>query len=148
MVVLPLKLSKIIIKRTGYCLYSEYKIQGRTNKRDSYCASYCLYIIHLTKVLEESKNPQYKNLEDMVYRMQLTYDEVIDILDLNYILSKRTGYSLPPGMNEITVLNTIPEHILPDNVKVTITIDDIRLKSNWKVNQTLIFKKNHSSIPC
>ena len=47
----PNKLSKIIIKRNGHCLYSEYKIQGLTNKRDSYCASYCLYIIYLTKVL-------------------------------------------------------------------------------------------------
>ena len=46
-VVCPKKLSKIIIKRNGYCLYSEYQIQ----KNDSYCASYCLYIIYLTKVL-------------------------------------------------------------------------------------------------
>ena len=48
----PKKLSKFIIKRYGHCLYSEYKIQGQTNKRDSYCASYCLYIIYLTKVLD------------------------------------------------------------------------------------------------
>ena len=47
----PNKLSKFIIKRKSYCLYSEYKIQGLTSKRDSYCASYCLYIIYLTKVL-------------------------------------------------------------------------------------------------
>ena len=43
----PKKLSKFIIKRNGYCLYSEYQIQ----KEDSYCASYCLYIIYMTKVL-------------------------------------------------------------------------------------------------
>ena len=43
----PKKLSKFIIKRNGYCLYSEYQIQ----KNDSYCASYCLYIIYMTKVL-------------------------------------------------------------------------------------------------
>ena len=46
-IVCPKKLSKFIIKRNGYCLYSEYQIQ----KDDSYCASYCLYIIYLTKVL-------------------------------------------------------------------------------------------------
>ena len=46
-VVCPKKLSKFIIKRNGYCLYSEYQIQ----KNDSFCASYCLYIIYLTKVL-------------------------------------------------------------------------------------------------
>ena len=43
----PKKLSKFIIKQNGYCLYSEYQIQ----KNDSYCASYCLYIIYLKKVL-------------------------------------------------------------------------------------------------
>ena len=37
-VVCPKKLSKFIIKRNGYCLYSECQIQ----KNDSYCASYCL----------------------------------------------------------------------------------------------------------
>ena len=44
--VCPKKLSKFIIKRNGYCLYSEYQIQ----KNDSFCASYCLYIIYLTKI--------------------------------------------------------------------------------------------------
>ena len=43
----PKKISKFIIKRNGYCFYSEYQIQ----KNDSFCASYCLYIIYLTKVL-------------------------------------------------------------------------------------------------
>ena len=43
----PKKLSKYIIKRNGYCLYSEYQIE----KNDRFCASYCLYINYLTKVL-------------------------------------------------------------------------------------------------
>ena len=45
--VCPKKLSKFIIKRNGFCLYSESQIQ----KNDSFCASYCLYIIYLKKVL-------------------------------------------------------------------------------------------------
>ena len=40
-VVCPKNLSKFIMKRNRRCLYLEYKIQGLTNKRDSYCASYC-----------------------------------------------------------------------------------------------------------
>ena len=40
------KLSKFFIKRSVYCLYSQYQIQ----KNDSFCSSYCLYIIYLTKV--------------------------------------------------------------------------------------------------
>ena len=52
MVVLHLKnYLSFIIKRYGHCLYSENKIQGLTNKRDSYCASYCLYVLYLIKVL-------------------------------------------------------------------------------------------------
>ena len=43
----PKKLSKFIIKQNGYCLFSEYQIQ----KNDSYCASCCLYLIYLIKVL-------------------------------------------------------------------------------------------------
>ena len=71
--------------------------------------------------------------------MQLTYDEIIDVLDLKNIPTKRRGYSLNPGLYEVTDLKNTLKHILPDNVKVNITIDDIRLKSNLKFNQTLIF---------
>ena len=45
--VCPKKLGNFIIKRNERCLYSEYQIQ----KNDSFCASYCLYILYLTKVL-------------------------------------------------------------------------------------------------
>ena len=45
------KNSNFVIKRNGHCLYSEYKRKGQTNKRDSYCASYCLYIIYFTGVV-------------------------------------------------------------------------------------------------
>ena len=45
--VCPKKLSKFIIKRNGYCLYSEYQIE----KNDSFCAICCFFIIYQTKVL-------------------------------------------------------------------------------------------------
>ena len=89
--------------------------------------------------LEELKKVKYNDLEDLVYRMRLSYDEIMDILDLRYIPTKRTGYTLNPGIYEVVDLNNTLKYILPDNVKVTITIDDIRLKSNLKTNQTLIF---------
>ena len=73
--------------------------------------------------------------------MQLTYDEIIDILDLKYVPTKRTGYSLPPGIYEVIDLNNTLKYILPDNVKVSVSIDDVRLKANLKINQTLIFTK-------
>ena len=85
------------------------------------------------------KNVEYNDLEDLVYRMQLTYDEIRDVLDIKYYPTKRTGYSLNPGIYEVIDLNNTLKYILPDNVKVTITIDDTRLKSNLKINQALIF---------
>ena len=91
------------------------------------------------EILEELKNAKYNDLEDLVYRMRLSYDEIMGILNLNYISTKRTGYSLNPGIYEVFDLNNTLKHILPDNVKINITIDDIRLKSNLKTNQTLIF---------
>ena len=71
--------------------------------------------------------------------MRLIYDEIIDILDLKYIHTKRTGYCLNPGIYEVIDLNNTLKYILRDNVKVSVTIDDIKLKSNLKTNQFLIF---------
>ena len=47
----PEKLSKFIMKQNEHCLFSENKIKCLTNKRDSYCASYCFYKIQLTKII-------------------------------------------------------------------------------------------------
>ena len=71
--------------------------------------------------------------------MQLTYDEIMDILDLKNIPTKRTGYSLNPGIYEVVGLNNTLKYILPDNVKVIVSMDDVRLKSNLKTKQTLLF---------
>ena len=91
------------------------------------------------EILEELKKVGYNDLEDLIYRMRLSYNEIMDILDLKYIPTKRTGYSLNPGIYEIVDLNNTLKYILPDNVKIIVSIDDIRLKSNLKINQTLIF---------
>ena len=98
------------------------------------------------EIIEALKNIKYYDLEDLVYRMRLTYDEFMDILDLNYIPTKGTGYSLNPGIYEVDGLNNTLKHILPDNVKVNITIDNIRLKSNLKKIQLYYLLKNLSFI--
>ena len=97
------------------------------------------------EILQELKNVKYNDLADLVYRMQLTYDEIIDVLDLKYISTKRIGYSLNPGIYEIVDLNNTLKHILPDNVEISFTIVDIRLKSKLKINQTLIFTEKSFS---
>ena len=92
-----------------------------------------------TEILEDLRNVKYIDLEDLVYRMRLSYDEIMDILEVKNIPTKRTGNSLDPGIYEVINLNTTLKCILPDNVKVSVTIDDIKLKSNLKTNQILIF---------
>ena len=85
------------------------------------------------------KNAKYNDIVDLVYRFQLAYDEVVDRFDSKYIPTKRTGYSLNPGIYEISDINATLKYILPENVKASVTIDDIRLKSNLKINPALIF---------
>ena len=61
-----------------------------------------------TEILEELKNVKHNDLKDLVYRMRLSYDELMDILDLKYIPTKRTGYSLNPSIYEVIDLtNTL-----------------------------------------
>ena len=103
----------------------EYKLSDLDNRKN--------------EILGELKNFKYNDLKDLVYRMRLSYGEIMDILDLKYIPTERTGYSLNPGIYEVIDLNNTLNYILPDNVKVSVTIDDIKLKSNLKTKQTLIF---------
>ena len=92
------------------------------------------------KILKELKNVNYNDLADLVYRLQVTYDEIIDIIDLKYIVGSTKGYTLPPGIYEIIEINFMLKSSLPKETKVNITIDDVRLKSNW-TNKKIRFTK-------
>ena len=90
---------------------------------------------------EELKREKYRDLEVMVYRLQLTYDVIIDILDVRYISGSSFGYTIPPGVYEISDINMILKSLLFKEVKLFITIDDIRLRSNLTNNKTIRFTK-------
>ena len=62
--------------------------------------------------------------------MQLTYQELIYILGLKFISPFKTGFSLNPGIYDVVDLNNTLKYILTDNVKISVTLDDVRLKSN------------------
>ena len=95
------------------------------------------------KILVKLKNAKNNDLEDMVHRFQLTYDEILNKLDLKYIPTKRRGYSINPGVYEVSDTNKTLEYILLDNLEVGVTIDDIWLKFILKIKQTLeCFKKS------
>ena len=76
------------------------------------------------EILEGLKKTKYNDLEDLVYRYQLTYDEIVDILDVKYICSKRTGYTLEPNIYNVVDLNNTLKNILPNDVKISVTIDE------------------------
>ena len=113
------------VRKKGLILINDYSLSSLDDFRE--------------EILEELKNAKYNDLEDLVYRFQLTYDEIIDVLDLKYISTKRIGHSSNPGSYEVIDLNNTLNYILPDNAKVSFTIDDIRLKSILKNIQTLLF---------
>ena len=81
----------------------------------------------------------YWDREDLVYRMELTYDEIVDILDMKYIAGSTIGYTLPPSIYEISDLNLTLKSLLPNELEVNNTIDDNRLASNLTTNKTTTF---------
>ena len=80
----------------------------------------------------------------MVYRIELTYDEFMDVIDIKYTSSTSIGCTLPPGIYEISDLKTMINSLLPNEVKVNNTIDDVRLGSNSTTNKTKWFTEKFS----
>ena len=77
----------------------------------------------------------------MNFRMELTYGEIENIFDMKYIDASSTRYTFPPGFYEITDINFMLKSLLPDEVKVSILIDDNRVKLNLTSNKTKQFTK-------
>ena len=94
-----------------------------------------------SEILSELKRVKYRDLEDMVYRVQLTHYEIKDILDVKYIAGTTSGHTLPPAVYEISDINLMLKCLLPGKVKVNVTIDEIRLKSKLNHNKTIRFTK-------
>ena len=51
--------------------------------------SYQILMPQKNEILEELKYVKYNDLKDLVYRMRLSYDEIMDILDLKYNPTKK-----------------------------------------------------------
>ena len=61
----------------------------------------------------------------MVLRIQLTYDEIVAVLDVKSMAGSTKGYTLPPGIYEISDISLTLKSLLPKYLKVIITIDKI-----------------------
>ena len=77
----------------------------------------------------------------MVFKLDITYDEVVDLFEIIYIDGSIVGYSLPTGICEISDINSMLKSLLPDEVKIDNTIDHIRLRSNLTIIRILSFTK-------
>ena len=65
---------------------------------------------------------------------------------MKHIDASTSGYTLPPGIYEVSVINLVLKSLLPDDVKVNITIDDIRLRSNITNSNTTRCNKRSFTI--
>ena len=71
--------------------------------------------------LAEKKRINYKNLECMIYRMELFFGEIEDTFDVKDKTASINGYILPPSIYEITDINLILQSLFPNEVEVKIT---------------------------
>ena len=102
---------------------------------------YIYYNLNKYDFIELLKKNKYKDLEDMVFRFELTYNEIVDILDIKYIPTSTKGYTLPCGIYEIRDINFMIQSLLPNDVEVKISIDGVRFRSNLTTNRTIKFTK-------
>ena len=62
------------VRKKGLILINDYSLSSLDTFRE--------------EILKELKNGKYNDLEDLVYRFQLTYDEIIDVLEIKRFLQK------------------------------------------------------------
>ena len=94
-----------------------------------------------SEILSDVTGVKYKDFQDMVYKLDLAYNETVDIMDVKNFAASSTAYTLPAGLFEISDLNMILQSLLPDDMKVDNTTDNITPRSNLIANKTMKFDK-------
>ena len=90
------KVSKYVEDSTG-CEHVNIDKNAQRSHTDFNEGTQCV----IFSFTDHSSN-KYRHLEDMVYRLQLTYNEIVDILDFKYLPTLTKGYTLVPGICEVT----------------------------------------------
>ena len=82
----------------------------------------------------------------MVYKMELTYNEIVNMLGVKYIAVLTTGYTLAPGTYKINDITLMLKSLFTDKVKVSFTNEDILLRSISTTNKAIgLLKKLFST---
>ena len=88
----------------------------------------------------ELQRAKYKDLENFVFRMKITYDENVDILDVKFFAGSDIGYALSPRKFEISHFNLTKKSFFSNEAKVKININDFRQRSNLSTNKKKLLK--------
>ena len=88
------------------------------------------------EIAAELKGVKYRDLGNMVYRLQLTYDGILEILDVKFKARSTLGDTLSPGVYQIVDFDLMSKYLLSSEVSVK---NDIRLKSNLNNDKTIRF---------
>ena len=65
------------------------------------------------EINEDLYNLDYHDLKYLVYRMHLSNDETMDVLDTKHFPSKRTGYTFQAGVYEVSDIKLMLKSLLP-----------------------------------
>ena len=60
-----------------------------------------------SEINAELERIEYKDIEDMVHRIELSFDEIVGILDIKFIDGSFFGYVFAPKIYEITDKNSM-----------------------------------------
>ena len=83
----------------------------------------------------KTENSKLKGFRRYVFQDGKTYDEIVDILDIKHIDGSTSGCVLPSGTYKSTNTSSMIDSVFPNQVKVNITIDDIRLRTDLTTNK-------------
>ena len=100
----------------------EVRKRGKQTEIGEYEFKLSLFDTQKNEITTELKNVEYNDLEDMVFRKEVTYHEVAEKLDTKYIAPTSIRYALQPGIKDISDSN-----LMLKSLKVDFTIDGIRL---------------------
>ena len=123
-------------------LHTEVRKRGNQIKKGDKEIKLSDFDTHKDEVIEEVKNIKHNYFEDIVYRLELIYTGREYMLFTKYIAATSIRLTLPPGIFEISDINSTLKTLLSDEVKENITIDDIRLRSKLTTDKTKRLSKN------
>ena len=115
------------------------EVEKRGSPIDLYHKEYPLAVrdVFEKERIEELKNVEYNDLEDMVYGKNLKNTEFIDLLNVENTAGTKTGYTLPTGVFKYGEFNTITKSLFPSKAKVNATAVDIRMRIHLTNKNTI-----------